>query len=264
MPRHPDAQVAVITPTQLDPRRRHYLTDLYRSLTLQSIPFEWVIAPNGPDADPAVIPSLIANDPRVRIRPRPKPGAAPARNLALNDVTAPYTCFVDDDDLLPPDSLAVRYHRAVETGLGWVAGWSADLHLDGTLSTWVCPTPVGRHEPGDVWTYWPSPASKPPLGHTMLLARTELARACGGHGGLWKGEDYVYVMSISGRSAGELLPVVTYHYRDHEHQMTEDTAYRDVDELAARTFAFLQGESERALRRAGANATEGLASAGRS
>ncbi|MFF9786297.1 glycosyltransferase family 2 protein [Streptomyces nigrescens] len=254
MSRRTDAQVAVITPTQLDPQRRPYLLDLYRSLDAQSVPWEWVLAPNGPDADPEALPPIIAEDPRVRIRPRAKPGAAPARNLALNDVSAPFTCFVDDDDSLPAESLAVRYHRALETGLDWIAGRSADLKSDGRLETWVCPTPVGRHEPGEVWTYWPSPASKPPLGHAMLLTRTEVARACGGHGGLWKGEDYVYVMAVTGRSAGELLPDITYHYRDHAHQMTEGASYRDADELGARTFAWLQGKADRDLRQRERNA----------
>ncbi|TLQ39397.1 glycosyltransferase family 2 protein [Streptomyces marianii] len=241
-------QVAVITPTCLDPERRAYLLDLHQSLDAQTVPFEWLIAPNGP-ADPDTIPDPIKQDPRVTICPRPKPGAAPARNIAMNQISAPFTCFVDDDDLLPPDSLEVRYQHAVAEDLGWVAGWSADLLSDGTLHTWVCPTPVGRHEAGDVWTYWPSPAKKPPLGHTMLLTRTEIARASGGHGGLWKGEDYVYVMSVTGRSAGELLPVVTYHYRDHEHQMTEADTYLDDDERGARIFAWFQGRDERELRR---------------
>ncbi|MER0477339.1 glycosyltransferase [Streptomyces sp. Edi2] len=249
MSQRPHAQVAVITPTRLDPLRRTYFLELYRSLEAQRVTFEWIIAPNGPDADPATIPDVIAKDPRVTVCARPRPGAAPARNIAMNAVTAPFTCFVDDDDVLPPDSLSTRYHHAVETGLGWVAGWSADLLEDGSLNTWVCPTPVGRHEAGDVWTYWPSPDKKPPLGHTMLLTRTEIARACGGQGGLWKGEDYVYVMAVTGRSAGELLPVVTYHYRDHAHQMTEAATYLDDDERGARVFSWLQGRDDRELRR---------------
>lgn len=246
---HSRAQVAVITPTRLDPQRRAYFLDLYRSLQEQNVCFEWIIAPNGPDAVPDAVPEVIIQDPRVTLCSRPKPGAAPARNIAMNTVTAPFTCFVDDDDVLPPDSLGVRYRHAVETGLGWVAGWSADLLADGTLKTWVCPTPVGRHAAGEVWTYWSSPERKPPLGHTMLLTRTEIARASGGHGGLWKGEDYVYVMSVTGRSAGELLPVVTYHYRDHEHQMTEADTYVDEDERGARMFSWLQGRDDWELRR---------------
>ncbi|MEV6421648.1 glycosyltransferase family A protein [Streptomyces sp. NPDC051662] len=247
MPNHP--QTAVITPTGLHPKRRRYLTDLYESLLTQDVAWEWIIAPNGRQADLRTIPPAIAADPRVKICARPDPGAAPARNTALNYVSAPYLCYADDDDILPPHSLAVRYHRAVETGLGWVAGMSADLKRNGTLTTWDCATPVGLHDPGDVWTYWPSPQdSKPPLGHTMLLTRTVIARAYGGHGGLTKGEDYVFVMSITGNAAGELLPDITYHYRHHRGQWTKQSRYRDKAEYDARTFAWNQGQALREVR----------------
>ncbi|MFE2639472.1 glycosyltransferase family 2 protein [Streptomyces scopuliridis] len=247
MPNQP--QIAVITPTGLRPKRRRYLTDLYESLLAQDVAWEWIIAPNGRQADLRTIPPAIAADPRVKICARPDPGAAPARNTALNYVSAPYLCYADDDDILPAHSLAVRYHRAVETGLGWVAGMSADLKRNGDLTTWDCATPVGLHDPGEVWTYWPSPQDgKPPLGHTMLLTRTVIARAYGGHGGLTKGEDYVFVMSITGNAAGELLPDITYHYRHHRGQWTKQSRYRDKAEYDARTFAWNQGQALREVR----------------
>ncbi|MFI1765303.1 glycosyltransferase [Streptomyces sp. NPDC020800] len=246
---HHPPKVAVITPTGLASNRRRYLTDLYNSLCEQDITWEWIIAPNGRRADPDRIPAAIAADPRVIICARPDPGAASARNTSLNYVTAPFVCYADDDDLLPPDSLSVRYHRALDTGLGWVAGLSADLKKNGDLHTWDCATPVGPHDAGDVWTYWHSPQDgKPPLGHTMLLTRTEIARAYAGHGGLTKGEDYVYVMSITGNSAGEVLPEVVYHYRHHRGQWTKQPTYRDRAEYDARTFAYNQGAALRQLR----------------
>ncbi|MFD3809271.1 hypothetical protein ACFWTC_38375 [Streptomyces sp. NPDC058619] len=79
----------------------------------------------------------------------------------------------------------------------------------------------------------------------MLLTRTEIARAYAGHGGLAKGEDYVYVMSVTGISDGELLPDVVYHYRQHRGQWTKQATYRDRAEYDARTFAWNPG---RALR----------------
>ena len=107
------------------------------------------------------------------------------------------------------------------------------------------------HDPGDVWTYWRSPQDgKPPLGHTMLLTRTEIARAYAGHGGLTKGEDYVYVMSVTGNSAGELLPDIVYHYRHHRGQWTKQSTYRDKAEYDARTFAYNQGAALRQVRAA--------------
>ncbi|WP_308379124.1 glycosyltransferase [Streptomyces sp. ISL-43] len=247
---HHQPQVAVITPTGMRSNRRRYLGELYDSLTAQDIAWEWIVAPNGRHADPDRLPAAIAADPRVTICARPDPGAAPARNTSLNYVTAPYVCYADDDDLLPSASLSVRYHRAESAGLGWVAGHSADLKKNGRLQTWECAAPAGLHDAGDVWAYWPSPHDgKPPVGHTMLLTRTEIARAYAGHGGLTKGEDYVYVMSVTGNSDGELLPDVVYHYRQHRGQWTKQASYRDRAEYDARTFAWNQGRALREVRR---------------
>jgi glycosyltransferase involved in cell wall biosynthesis len=96
---------------------------------LQTVPWEAVIALDG--ADPRHLPARLAADPRIRTLALPRPvGAASARNLALNLVRTPFTAYMDDDDLLPGDSLAVRHRRITETGLGWVAGWIADLLPD--------------------------------------------------------------------------------------------------------------------------------------
>ncbi|MEV5048674.1 glycosyltransferase family A protein [Streptomyces griseoincarnatus] len=241
--------VAVITPTGLAPSRLPFLEELYDSLRAQEdVSLEWIIAPNGPKADPDLIPRGITKDPRVIVVARPGPGPAPARNTALNYVSAPRVAFIDDDDRLPPGSLAVRNEHAITTGLGWVAGRSADWDpASGSLTTWVCPTPVGRHAPGDVWTYWPDPeASKPPLGHCMLLTDTRLAQAVG-HGGLHKGEDYSFLMGVCTRSAGELLPDVVYHRRVHAGQWTAEDTYRDQAEFDARRHSWLKGKAEREL-----------------
>jgi hypothetical protein len=48
---------------------------------------------------------------------------------------------------------------------------------DGSTTLWRCPAPPGRHEAGDVWTYWKSPADTIPIGPTTILARTDLVRA---------------------------------------------------------------------------------------
>lgn len=247
--RHDQPAVAVITPTGLRPDRLPFLEELYDSICAQEgTSWEWIIAPNGPQADPDLIPSSITRDPRVRVAARPDPGPAPARNTALAHVSAPRVTFADDDDRIAPLGLAIRNEHAITTGLRWVAGWSADWYPDdGTLSTWVCPTPVGRHEAGDVWTYWPSPeASKPPLGHCMLLTDTRLAQAVG-FGGLHKGEDYPYVMGVVARSAGELLPEVVYHRRVHPGQWTAADSYRDQAEFDARRHAWIKGRAEREL-----------------
>lgn len=243
---HDQPSVAVITPTGLDPSRLPFLKELYESLRAQEgVSLEWIIAPNGPKADPDLIPRGITQDRRVTVVARPGPGPAPARNTALNYVSAPRVAFVDDDDRIPPFSLAIRNEHAIVTGLRWVAGRSADWDpVTGSLTTWMCPTPVGRHAPGDVWTHWPDPeASKPPLGHCMLLTDTRLAQAVG-HGGLHKGEDYAFLMGVCARAGGELLSDVVYHRRVHEGQWTAEDTYRDQVEFDARRHAWLKGRAE--------------------
>ncbi|MCD9193398.1 glycosyltransferase family 2 protein [Streptomyces albireticuli] len=242
--------VAVITPTGLRPNRLPFLEELYESLLAQEgVTWEWIVAPNGPEADPDLIPSVITKDPRVSVVSRPGPGPAPARNTALNYVRAPRVAFADDDDRLPPLSLAIRNEHAISTGLHWVAGRSADWHAEsGSLTTWMCPTPVGRHAAGDVWTFWPDPmASKPPIGHCMLLTDTRLARAVG-HGGLHKGEDYKFALGVCGRSDGLMLGDVVYHRRSHDQQWSSQSTYRDQVEFDARRHAWLVGLAERELR----------------
>jgi glycosyltransferase involved in cell wall biosynthesis len=241
----PTADISVVIATQLRPERLRYLEELHRSLQQQTIPWEAVLALDG--AATTRLPRSIADDPRVRVLPLPRPvGAASARNLATNLVTTPYVAYADDDDLLPADSLAVRHRRITETGRGWVAGWLADLHQDGSTRTWRCPTPPGTHRPGDVWTYWTAPEATIPLGPTTLLARTDLIRAAGGHGGLSQGEDLLMATTVTALAEGDLVPHVVYLYRKHPYQMTRSATFHDL-EGPARAFAWNHGKYLRAI-----------------
>lgn len=47
----------------------------------------------------------------------------------------------------------------------------------------------------------------------MLLARTELVRAAGGHGGLPQAEGFLMVNGVTTLTAGERLPHVVCSYR---------------------------------------------------
>lgn len=148
-------------------------------------------------ADPKLLPAPLAGDPRVRTLLLPRPvGAACARNLALNDVRTRYVNWADDDDEFTDDAMAVQLHTLEATGVGWCAGYSQDLHPDGTTTLWRCPTPPGRHEAGGVWTYWKSPSDAIPIGPTTLLARTDLVRAAP-MGGLVQGEDYMAAVGVT-------------------------------------------------------------------
>lgn len=207
-------------------------------MSAQDADWEAVLALDG--ADPTRLPEPLAADPRVRVLALPRPvGAACARNLAVNEVRTQYMTWADDDDVLPRSSLSSRLDHLRATGLGWVAGYSADLHPDGSTRVWQCPTPPGQHQPGAVWTYWPSPHHTIPIGPTTILAPTRLWSAIGGMGGLVQGEDYC-VLKVTFLAAGELLPRVVYHYRKHAHQLTKQADYDELEDTA-RLFAWRSG-----------------------
>ncbi|MEV0445150.1 glycosyltransferase [Streptomyces spectabilis] len=237
-------QITVITPTRLLPNRLPFLEQFHQSLHAQSVEWELVLALDG--ADPGRVPRSLARDPRVTILDLPKVGAAAARNLALNQARGRWIQYADDDDAFPADAFAVRHSYALDHELGWVAGWSADLLSTGETRVWRCPTPPGRHAAGDVWTYWPTAHDTIPLGQTQLIARRELVEAASGHGGLPQGEDFLFVGTLTALSAGALLPVVTYLYRQHEEQMSRSRE-RDRLETAARHFAWQSGHQLRRL-----------------
>ncbi|WP_411141344.1 glycosyltransferase [Streptomyces sp. x-80] len=217
---------------------------MHASLTRQSVPWEAVIAVDG--ADPDRLPAPLAADDRVRTIALPRPvGASCARNLALNEVRTPFVNWADDDDVFPDHAMAARLDTLQSTGVGWCAGWSEDLHPDGTTTLWRCPTPPGRHEAGDVWTYWPTPADTIPIGPTTILARTELVRAAP-MGGLVQGEDYMTAVGITGLAPGISLRLPVYRYRKHAGQMTAQPEF-DQLEAAVREHAWQYG---RALRSA--------------
>ncbi|MET8130072.1 glycosyltransferase [Streptomyces sp. NPDC005231] len=243
----PDVEVAVVTPTRLRPDRIAYLMELYASLREQDVAWEWVLALDGVSEE--VMPEVLRMDARVRVVALPRPvGAGAARNFAVNEVTADWLTTSDDDDVLPAQSLSARLRYAQKHDLGWCAGWSADLHPDRSINTWRCSTPPGFHAPGDVWRHWASPDWTIPIGPTTLMARTEIVRASGGYAALPQGEDYAYLVGVTGVARGALLPTVVYHYRKHAEQMTSQPEYL-VMELQARRFAWEHGKHLEALRK---------------
>ncbi|MFF8022170.1 glycosyltransferase family 2 protein [Streptomyces sp. NPDC007896] len=232
----------MVIATQLRPDRLAFLVSMHASLCRQSVPWEAVVALDG--ADPARLPAALVADPRVRVLSLPRAvGAACARNLALNEVRTEFVNWADDDDEFTDNAMALRLRVLEETRVGWCAGYSQDLHDDGSTALWRCPTPPGRHEAGDVWAYWKDPADTIPLGPTTLLARTDLVRAAP-MGGLVQGEDYC-TLAITCLAPGILLPVPVYRYRKHVGQMTAQDSY-DHLEAKARVFAHRFGASLRA------------------
>lgn len=241
---HQPATVTVITPTRLTDDRLGYLTALHASLHAQTgQPWKWVLAVDG--ADPGRVPAPITADPRVEILALSRrTGAATARNLALALAEGEWITHVDDDDLLPPGSIETRLRHAMTHRLDWVAGRAVDLLPDGHLHPRPALRP-GTYQPGEVWAAWTDPdAGPPPVGHTTMLTRRDAALAAGGQGGLSQGEDYLYVLAVTGRYPGAILPAVTNHIRSHPGQMTRQSDYAAGGiELAVRRYSWSVGHA---------------------
>ena len=63
------------------------------------------------DGGAALLSALAATDPRLKLLRQPKNlGAGAARNRGIRSAVGEALCFADPDDLLPEDSLAVRYN----------------------------------------------------------------------------------------------------------------------------------------------------------
>lgn len=64
------------------------------------------------DKSESVIKSF--KDPRIRYFKQDNKGAAAARNVALREMKGDYFCFLDSDDVLPPNSIEARFQVFME------------------------------------------------------------------------------------------------------------------------------------------------------
>lgn len=230
--------VSVLTPTRLRPERAAFLGELHADLCAAEPGLEWIVVVDGDD--PGTPPSTLTADQRTRvIRIGRQIGAAAARNVALGLARAPYVTSVDDDDRLPPGSIADRLHALRTHDVGWVAGRLTELRTDGSAPI-PSPVPAGPVAPGEVWRIWGCPCQQFPLGPTTLLVRADLLRGVGGWQGLPQAEDLGMTLSVTGRSAGLMLDRAVYAYRTHAHQMTGSAGFRHLEPLV-RHIAYERG-----------------------
>ncbi len=85
-----------------------YLEACIRSVLHQSWShWEMLFVDNGSsDGSQAVVAAF--NDSRIRLLHEPRRGVSQARNLALETMQGDFFCFLDADDILPPDSIRLR------------------------------------------------------------------------------------------------------------------------------------------------------------
>ena len=93
-----------------------YLQEAVRSVQAQSLSeFELlIINDHSTDRSPLIARKLAKGDGRIRVLDAPEPGVCAARNLGLSEAKGEWVFFMDCDDLLPGDSLAVLFEAAEE------------------------------------------------------------------------------------------------------------------------------------------------------
>ncbi|MEB2312499.1 MAG: glycosyltransferase [Sorangiineae bacterium] len=255
-PRGTHPALSVLTATTLSPERLGFLLELHADLDRARCDWEWVLAVDGDHA--RALPAALLDDPRVRsLRVGRRVGAAAARNLALGLARGDFVTSADDDDRLPPGSLARRLAAAREHHLGWVAGRIADLDERGAVP-FVGPVSSGLNQPGDVWRAWACPCFRFPIGPTTLLVEAGLLRRVGGWQGLPQAEDLGMVLSVTGQVSGFVLDEVVYLYRKHAAQMTVQPEF-DALEPLVRHITFERGRLVAAARaQPGSHTTTGM------
>ena len=96
-----------------------YLERCRASVLSQTVPdWEWVLVDDAStDESLSVLQSFASADPRIKVQHFPaNRGVAAARNALLDAATGEYVYFLDSDDWIEPDCLAVMLAHARETG----------------------------------------------------------------------------------------------------------------------------------------------------
>lgn len=117
-------KVSVITATYNGARFIQRTIDSVLSQTLTN--FELIVVDDGSrDATPELLADLAAKDGRIRVITRAKPSGGPSvpKNIGLSIARAPYICFLDHDDYLHPEKLAL-----MADGLDRHPEWVAAFH----------------------------------------------------------------------------------------------------------------------------------------
>lgn len=111
-----------------------YIAQAIQSVLDQSFTnFELIVVNDGStDATPEILATF--SDPRLRVIHQQNGGLSAARNTGIRHSTASWITFLDSDDLLRPDHLAVLYgYLQQHPALGLVAGQSWLIDADGQI-----------------------------------------------------------------------------------------------------------------------------------
>ena len=215
--------VSVVVPT-LGRRERYLRQALTSALRQDGVDVEVIVVADGaPERCAGVVAEL--DDGRATLMAHDAPrGVSEARNAGIGAARAPYVAFLDDDDLLAPDSAAARL-AALDGAPGAVWSCSGSVHVDGALRIRGSSSPpVASSVPADLerWNVIPAPSCVMARRSDLLDAGLFDSRfSCHADWDLW--------LRLARRG-----PLVTVDrpltaYRFHTDNMSADTELWDVE-----------------------------------
>jgi glycosyltransferase involved in cell wall biosynthesis len=167
------ADVTVIIPTHN--RRALLARTLHSVLAQRDVDVEVVVVDDG-SSDGTATAVAELRDRRVRLVRHPHPrGVSAARNTGIENASAPWLAFVDDDDLWAPRKLRSQLD-AVAASPGSLWSCTGSVNIDGQCRLIWWAEPPGEPDVGDAILA----ANVIPGGGSGVLASRELTTAVGG------------------------------------------------------------------------------------
>lgn len=109
-----------------------YLRECVDSLLNQDIPMEIILVNDGStDSSGDIVDSYQRGDNRVKVIHQVNRGLSSARNTGLTHAKGEYAVFIDSDDWLEKDSLAMMYKQAKDTDADMLVGGIRFCYPDG-------------------------------------------------------------------------------------------------------------------------------------
>jgi glycosyltransferase involved in cell wall biosynthesis len=212
--------VSVVIPTY---GHADYVVDAVESVFGQGYaPIEVIVVNDGsPDDTEARLAPLVASG-RIRYVRQANSGVAAARNHGASLARGAYLAFLDDDDLWPADSLAVRVATLeADSSVELVAGSHVPFHD-------IPPSPAGAAAPAmepsrfDWLSFFAGNLIVSP--GQVLLRRSAFERVGGFTARIWGADDWDLWLRILRDSAGCCIRHPTLYYRLHGSNNSRDAA----------------------------------------
>lgn len=186
-----------------------FIADAIRSVMAQTWPnWELLVVDNGSTDNTAVVVRQFSN-PRIKLLKESAKGVGQARNKALDQMQGVFFCFLDADDVMPPESIRSRAEILTER---------PEVQFADGVMVRMSPTMdriITRHTP--TFTGYPREAllridSTCFIGNTWMIRRTPLTNARF-PAGMSHSEDLAYYLLISNAGTYAHTTADVLHYR---------------------------------------------------